>query len=37
MGYASALAWVLFFIVLVLSLLVFRSFGRMVYYEDEGR
>lgn len=37
MGYASALAWVLFFIVLLLSLLVFRSFGRMVYYEDDGR
>ena len=36
MGYASALAWVLFFIILVLSLLVFRSFGRMVYYEEEG-
>ncbi|CAN5342102.1 sugar ABC transporter permease [soil metagenome] len=37
MGYASALAWVLFAIVLVLSVFVFRSFGRMVYYEDEGR
>jgi multiple sugar transport system permease protein len=37
MGYASALAWVLFAIVLVLSIFVFRSFGRMVYYEDEGR
>jgi multiple sugar transport system permease protein len=37
MGYASALAWVLFFIILVISLFVFRSFGRMVYYEDEGR
>lgn len=37
MGYASALAWVLFFIILLLSLFVFRSFGRMVYYEDEGK
>jgi multiple sugar transport system permease protein len=36
MGYASALAWVLFGIILLLSLLVFRSFGRMVYYEEEG-
>jgi multiple sugar transport system permease protein len=35
MGYASALAWVLFGIVLLFSILVFRSFGRMVYYEDE--
>ncbi len=34
MGYASALAWVLFFIVLVLSLIVFRSGNRWVYYED---
>lgn len=37
MGYAAALAWVLFAIVLVLSIFVFRSFGRMVYYEDDGR
>jgi multiple sugar transport system permease protein len=37
MGYASALAWVLFFIILALSLFVFRSFGRMVHYEDEGK
>ena len=34
MGYASALAWVLFFIVLILSLIVFRSGDRWVYYED---
>jgi multiple sugar transport system permease protein len=34
MGYASALAWVLFFIVLLLSLIVFRSGNRWVYYED---
>jgi multiple sugar transport system permease protein len=34
MGYASALAWVLFFIVLALSLVVFRSGNRWVYYED---
>jgi multiple sugar transport system permease protein len=37
MGYAAALAWVLFTIVLVLSVLVFRYLGRQVYYEDEGR
>jgi multiple sugar transport system permease protein len=37
MGYAAALAWVLFAIVLVLSVLVFRYLGRQVYYEDEGR
>jgi multiple sugar transport system permease protein len=33
MGYASALAWVLFVIVLVLTLLVFRGSKNLVYYE----
>lgn len=37
MGYAAALAWVLFTIVLVLSVLVFRYLGRQVYYEGEER
>ncbi len=37
MGYASAMAWVLFVIILALTLLVFRYVGRMVYYEDESR
>lgn len=37
MGYAASLAWVLFAIVLLLSILVFRYLGRQVYYEDEGR
>jgi multiple sugar transport system permease protein len=37
MGYASALAWVLFLIVLVLTLLVFRSSATWVYYEGELR
>jgi len=36
MGYAAALAWVLFLIVLALSLLVFRYVGRTVYYEEPG-
>jgi multiple sugar transport system permease protein len=35
MGYASALAWILFVIVLVLTLLVFRSSAMWVYYEGE--
>lgn len=34
MGYAAALAWVLFMIVLVLSVFVFRYLGRQVYYEE---
>lgn len=35
MGYASALAWVLFFYILALTLLVFRSSSAWVYYEGE--
>ena len=37
MGYASAMAWVLFAIILVLTLLVFRSSALWVYYEGERR
>jgi multiple sugar transport system permease protein len=37
MGYASALAWVLFVLVLVLTLLVFRSSALWVFYEGEVR
>ncbi|HMO27549.1 MAG TPA: sugar ABC transporter permease, partial [Tepidisphaeraceae bacterium] len=33
MGYASAMAWVLFVIVLVLTLAVFRGSRNLVYYE----
>ena len=32
-GYASAVAWILFAIILVFTLLVFRSSNRWVYYE----
>jgi len=35
MGYASALAWILFAVVLALTLLVFRSSRLWVYYEGE--
>ena len=34
MGYAAALAWVLFFIIMALTLFVFKYVGRMVHYED---
>lgn len=37
MGYASALAWVLFVIILVFTILVFRSSSSWVYYEGERR
>ena len=32
MGYASALAWILFLIVLVVTMVIFRSSARWVYY-----
>jgi multiple sugar transport system permease protein len=34
-GYASAQAWILFFIIMLLTLLVFRSSSMWVYYESE--
>lgn len=37
MGYASALAWVLFVIILFFTYLVFRSSRSWVYYEGGGR
>ncbi|NTW08785.1 MAG: sugar ABC transporter permease [Anaerolineaceae bacterium] len=37
MGYASAIAWILFVLVMILTLLVFRSSSAWVYYETEVR
>jgi multiple sugar transport system permease protein len=37
MGYASALAWILFVIILVLTLLALRSSEAWVYYEATRR
>lgn len=37
MGYASALAWILFAIIMVLTLLVFRSSNAWVYYESSRK
>lgn len=37
MGYASALAWILFVIIMVITLLVIRSSAAWVYYESETR
>lgn len=37
MGYASALAWVLFLIIMAFTLLVFRTQKSWVYYEGEER
>ena len=37
MGYASALAWILFVIIMILTLLVLRSSDAWVYYETERK
>ena len=37
MGYASALAWILFLIIMAITLLVVRSSTAWVYYESEVR
>jgi multiple sugar transport system permease protein len=37
MGYASSMAWVLFAIIIVLTLLIFRSSPLWVYYDGEAR
>ncbi|MBN1400256.1 MAG: sugar ABC transporter permease [Anaerolineae bacterium] len=37
MGYAAAMAWILFLIILLLTVLVFWSSSRWVYYEAEER
>jgi multiple sugar transport system permease protein len=36
MGYAAAMSWLLFFILMGLSFLVFRYVGKRVYYENPG-
>lgn len=37
MGYASALAWILFLVILVFTLFIFRSSARWVYYAGDGK
>jgi multiple sugar transport system permease protein len=37
MGYASAMAWLLFLAIIILSALIFRSSRAWVYYEGEFR
>lgn len=38
LGYASAMAWVLFIVIVLITLLQFRTLGRRVYYEfDQQR
>ena len=35
MGYACAMAWVLFILTLIASLIVFKTSARWVYYEGD--
>lgn len=37
MGYASAIAWALFFVILLLTIITFRFSSHWVYYEGESR
>jgi len=37
MGYGSAMAWILFIIIFVITIFLFRSVGRRVYYEKPER
>lgn len=37
MGYASSISWVLFAVILVFTVLAFKSSDRWVYYEDGGK
>jgi multiple sugar transport system permease protein len=34
MGYASALSWVLFFIILIFTVIIFKTVGRTIYYQE---
>jgi multiple sugar transport system permease protein len=36
MGYAATLSWLLFFILMALSLIVFKFLGSRIYYENPG-
>jgi oligogalacturonide transport system permease protein len=37
MGYASAMSWVLFAIILIFTVVILKSANRWVYYEDGGK
>lgn len=36
MGYSSAMAWVLFALIMIMTWVVFKWFGNQVYYEEAG-
>jgi multiple sugar transport system permease protein len=33
MGYAAALSWVLFFIIMIMTVIIFKTVGRTIYYD----
>jgi hypothetical protein len=35
MGYAATLSWVLFFILMLMTLLAFKTVGRQVHYQED--
>lgn len=37
MGYASAISWIIFIMIMIVTALLFRSSSTWVYYEDEGK
>ncbi|MGC8716478.1 MAG: ABC transporter permease, partial [bacterium] len=37
MGYASAMAWIMFLIILVLTLITFKISARWVYYAGQAK
>ena len=37
MGYACAMAWLLFVVIMILTLILFKSQKKWVYYSDGGR
>ncbi len=36
MGYASALSWIMFVVIMAITILIFRTSKKWVYYEEEG-
>ena len=37
LGYASAMAWVLFIVIVIITLIQFKTLGSRVYYEVDTR
>ena len=35
MGYAATLSWILFFIIMLLTVVTFKTLGRQIYYQEE--